>query len=244
LIVNLDGRYASRAAVGPLFNGAYPHNVVMHMHDEQFDGAALTGPWRRIVEEKPIDPSGSIRNPGRHFMPALLRRVCGAKLRIEGGYEFVYNVAHEIARAMHAFYGRADVIEASYSYIDDGSTDIESRARYFVSLVYRLIESGDFRFMRARDAAKSKQSKVILLEPDDQPPVVFIPRKTFAQILSRRGIVLPDHAKVVEALKIGNALAGECEYNDEMGWLLFEPWWSKQVEACRSPKQRTIGSER
>jgi hypothetical protein len=158
-------------------------------------------------------------------------------------YDYVIRVGQSMADMM-SNYGDPHVVDAGWQSIDLGS-DGNGQAPYFVELLYRFIEDGALRFVHEAEAHKVKTPKVVLISGGDTPPSVFVAREVLDRLLAKRSITLPDHGKVTSALRIGNALDRECEYNGEVGWMIVESWWSRQIERCRaSHRLQVIGGGR
>lgn len=245
LIINLDRHGSSKTLLGAWYNGDYIRNGIVHLSEERAELVATLDAWRFIHEEHPIEPGPEVRMYGPSVLPAWLAWLCRGKLRLEGEREYVFNVVHNMA-AMMENYGDPQVIHEGARLIDDGTHSETCRAGRFVRLLYRFIEAGSLKFVHADDAHKFNTPKIILFDGEDRAPGVFLAREALDRILLKRGIMLPDPGKITDALRLGNALDCECEYNGDTGWFLIEAWWSRQIGRCRASQHplTVIGGER
>jgi len=244
LIVNLDRHGSSKTLLGAWHNGDYVRNGIVHLTEERANLAATLDAWRFIHEDQPIEPGPEVSMYGPHILPAWLSWMCRNKLEVPGMYEYIIRVGQSLATMM-SNYGDTSVIDKGWQSIDLGSAD-NPRAHYLVELLYRFIEDGALRFVHADEAHKVKTPKLILVSGGDRAPGVFLARESLDCILIKRGIPLPDAGKITDALRIGNALDRECEYNGAAGWFMIESWWSRQIECCRTSRRHltVIGGAR
>jgi len=244
LIINCDRHGSSRTLLGPWQNGDYNRNAILHMTRDYADLAATLDSWRFIHEDQPIPPSPEIRSHGPYVLPTWLERMCRDKLELDGDDPYVFRVARSLAKMMED-YGNAHVVHMGAAYVDDGSFDVQYRARHLITLLYKFIETGALRFVHNSEADRVRAPKVVLIDDAAQAPGVFLSREALDQVLLKHKLMLPDPGRITSALQISNALDRECLYNKEAGWLIIESWWNRQIETCRASRHQlsVIGGE-